>query len=198
MPKVVVIAGPNGAGKSTSAPAVLRDALKVRAFVNADTIAAELSAASPETVAIPAGRAMLRRVRELADQRQDFAFETTLASRSFAPWLRHVQSTGYKFHLVYLWLPIVELAIARVEERVRRGGHAIPEAVIRRRYDRSLDNFFNIYVPFADSWLMLDNSLEPRPRAVAKRATKRGVRVVDVGWWTALRVKYERQNPDES
>jgi predicted ABC-type ATPase len=109
-----------------------------------------------------------------------------------------VQSTGYKFHLVYLWLPIVELAIARVEERVRRGGHAIPEAVIRRRYDRSLDNFFNIYVPFADSWLMLDNSLEPRPRAVAKRATKRGVRVVDVGWWTALRVKYERQNPDES
>jgi predicted ABC-type ATPase len=88
MPKVVVIAGPNGAGKSTSAPAVLRDALKVREFVNADTIAAELSAASPETVAIPAGRAMLRRVRELADQRQDFAFETTLASRSFAPWLR--------------------------------------------------------------------------------------------------------------
>ena len=197
MPKIVVIAGPNGAGKSTSAPAVLRDTLKVREFVNADAIAAELSAASPDTVAIPAGRAMLQRLRELVDQRHDLAFETTLASRSFAPWIRHVQSTGYKFHLVYLWLPIVELAIARVEERVRRGGHAIPEAVIRRRYDRSLDNLFNIYMRFADSWLMLDNSLEPRPHVVAKRATKRSVRVVDIGWWSALCVKYERQSPDE-
>src|SRR5262249_25006153 len=96
------IAGPDGAGKSTTGPAVLKDALEVREFVNADTIAAGLSAFSPESVAIGAGRVMLERVRELADQRHDFAFETTLASRSLAPWLKHLQSAGYKFHLVYL------------------------------------------------------------------------------------------------
>lgn len=185
-------------GKSTTAPAVLRDTLKVCEFVNADAIAAGLSAFAPETVAIRAGRLMLQRMQELTHQRQDFALETTLASRSFAPWLRGLQSAGYKFHLVYLWLPIVELALARVAERVRRGGHAVPEDVVRRCYDRSLGNFFNLYVRFADSWLMLDNSVEPRPRVVAKRASGRGVRIVDAGWWIALRIKYERQSPNES
>jgi predicted ABC-type ATPase len=122
MPKVVVIAGPNGAGKSTAAPAVLRNALRVNEFVNADTIAAGLSAFSPDAVAIAAGRIMLERLRELAREGRDFAFETTLASKSFAPWLRTLQSDGYTCHLVYLWVPTVELAIARVAERVRRGG----------------------------------------------------------------------------
>jgi predicted ABC-type ATPase len=125
MPKVVVIAGPNGAGKSTTAPAILRDALKVHEFVNADTIAAGLSAFSPESVALAAGRIMLDRVHELARDRRDFAFETTLASRTFASWLRDLQTNGYKFHLVYLCLPTVELAVARVAERVRRGGHGV-------------------------------------------------------------------------
>jgi predicted ABC-type ATPase len=121
MAKVVVIAGPNGAGKSTVAPAVLRNALLVNEFVNADTIATGLSAFSPEAVAITAGRMMLERVRELARGMRDFAFETTLASRTFAPWLRQLQNQGYHFQLVYLWLPTVELGVARVAERVRRG-----------------------------------------------------------------------------
>ena len=141
MPKVVVIAGPNGAGKSTTAPAILRDALRVHEFVNADPIAAGLSAFSPESVALAAGRIMLDRVHELAHEGRDFAFETTLASTTFAPWLRGLQNNGYKFHLVYLCLPTVELAVARVAERVRRGGHAVSEGIVRRRYDRSLDNF---------------------------------------------------------
>jgi predicted ABC-type ATPase len=198
MPKVVVIAGPNGAGKSTTAPAVLRDALRVQEFVNADTIAAGLSAFSPETVALPAGRVMLQRVRELAHDGRDFAFETTLASRTFAPWLRHLQTNGYRFHLVYLWLPTVELAVARVAERVRRGGHAVSEGVVRRRYDRSLNNFFNLYSQFADSWLMLDNSIRPRPRVVAKRAIGRPIRIFNADAWSALRAKYEQKDTNES
>jgi predicted ABC-type ATPase len=145
MPKVVVIAGPNGAGKSTAAPAVLRNALLVNEFVNADTIAAGLSAFSPEAVAVTAGRAMLQRIRELARERRDFAFETTLASRTFAPWLRKLQSQGYRFHLVYLWLPTVELAVARVAERVRRGGHAVADDIVRRRYERSLGHGVKAY-----------------------------------------------------
>ena len=101
MPKVVVIAGPNGAGKSTAAPAVLRNTLQVNEFVNADTIAAGLSAFSPDTVAIAAGRIMLGRIRELASEGRDFAFETTLASRSFAPWLKSLQLRHYTFHLAF-------------------------------------------------------------------------------------------------
>src|SRR3970040_1460506 len=110
MPKVVVIAGPNGAGKSTTAPKLLREALAVDEFVNADTIAAGLSAFAPERGAFTAGRAMLARLQELASAHDDFAFETTLSSRSFAPWLRGLQEGGYSVHLIYLWLPGAELA----------------------------------------------------------------------------------------
>jgi predicted ABC-type ATPase len=198
MPKVVVIAGPNGAGKSTTAPAILRDALKVHEFVNADTIAAGLSAFSPESVALAAGRIMLDRVHELAREGRDFAFETTLASRTFAPWLQGLQANGYKFHLVYLCLPTVELAVARVAERVRRGGHAVSEDVVRRRYDRSLDNFFNLYSQFANSWVMMDNSVRRRPRVIAKRSIGRAVRVFNADRWSAFRAQYEQNDPDKS
>lgn len=198
MPKVVVIAGPNGAGKSTAAPAVLRNTLRVSEFVNADTIAAGLSAFSPDAVAVAAGRIMLDRLRDLAGEGRDFAFETTLASKSFAPWLRTLQRRGYAFHLVYLWLPTVELAIARVAERVRRGGHAVAEGTVRRRYDRSLFNFFGIYSQFADSWLMVNNSVRPRPRLVAKRAVGRSVRIFRADEWSALRARYERQRSNQS
>ncbi len=198
MPKVVVIAGPNGAGKSTTAPAILRDALKVHEFVNADTIAAGLSAFSPESVALAAGRIMLDRVHELAREGRDFAFETTLASRTFAPWLRQLQIGGYTFHLVYLCLPIVELAVARVAERAGRGGHAVPEDIVRRRYARSLDNFFNLYSQFANSWVMMDNSIEGRPRVIAKRSVGRTVRAFNLDQWNAFRTQYERKEPVKS
>jgi predicted ABC-type ATPase len=161
---VVVIAGPNGAGKSTMAPRILRDALAVREFVNADTIATGLSAFSPETVAVPAARIMLKRVRQLASERRDFAFETTLASLSFAPWLARLRKDdGYRVHLVYIGLASAELAVARVAERVKRGGHAVPQPVVRRRYDRSFENFLQLYRALADSWMMVDNSVEPIP-----------------------------------
>jgi predicted ABC-type ATPase len=190
MAKVVVIAGPNGAGKSTTAPAVLRDALAVHEFVNADTIAAGLSAFSPDTVAVSAGRIMLQRLAELARLGRDFAFETTLASRTFAPWLRRLQGDGYSFHLVYLWLPSADLAVARVAERVRRGGHAVSEQIVRRRYERSLGNFFSLYSVFADSWLMLDNSVRGQLRAVAEGALGRQAEVLDAELWSEMRVRY--------
>ena len=198
MPKVVVIAGPNGAGKSTAARAVLRNALLINEFVNADTIAVGLSAFSPEAVAVTAGRAMLQRLRKLALNRCDFAFETTLASRTFAPWLRRLQSEGYQFHLVYLWLPTVELAVARIAERVRRGGHAVANDIVQRRYDRSLFNFFGIYGGFADSWLMVNNSVRPRPRLVATRAVGRCVSVFRADEWSALRLNVSDDVPTKA
>jgi predicted ABC-type ATPase len=189
---------PNGAGKSTTAPAILQDVLKVHEFVNADTIAAGLSAFSPESVALAAGRIMLDRVHELAREGRDFAFETTLASRTFAQWLRQLQVSGYTFHLVYLCLPTVELAVARVAERVRRGGHAVSEDIVRRRYARSLGNFFNLYSQFANSWVMMDNSVRRLPRVIAQRSIARAVTVFNADQWNAFRVQYERKDPVKS
>jgi predicted ABC-type ATPase len=138
-----VIAGSNGAGKSTLAPALLRDTFGIPEYVNADTIAEGLSAFAPKDASFDAGRVMLERLRNLASARKDFAFETTLASRFYAGWLKELQSQGYRVNLIFLWLRDLEIAIQRVNERVRFGGHSIPEDTIRRRYERGLRIFLN-------------------------------------------------------
>ena len=103
---------------------------------------------------------MLQRIDELAAQRADFAFETTLSSRSFAPFLRGLAQTGYDVHLLYQWLVNPDLAVKRVAERVTRGGHHVPDDVVRRRYHGSLVNFFQLYLPLAKTWHVFDNSGE--------------------------------------
>lgn len=157
-PRIVLIGGPNGAGKSTSAPELLQGSLKVDEFVNADTIAHGLSAFRADKAAVKAGRIMLSRLRDLASERHDFAFETTLSSRVFAPWILELKESGYKFSLLFMWLASSGLAIRRVAERVVNGGHNVPEDVIIRRYETGLQNFFRIYRPVADYWRFYDNS----------------------------------------
>lgn len=160
MPDVIVIAGPNGAGKSTLAPKLLRDKFEIKDFVNADTIASGLSAFDPAGAAFDAGRIMLRRIHELAEAGANFAFETTLASRHYFHWLSTLANCGYGIHIIYLWLDSPELAIERVRERVRLGGHDVPEETIRRRYTRGFSNFFQLYKALADSWQFFDTSKE--------------------------------------
>jgi predicted ABC-type ATPase len=167
-PHVIVLAGPNGAGKSTTATTLLRDALAVDEFVNADAIAQGLSAFAPETAALEAGRIMLKRLSNLAAKRVDFAFETTLASRTFAPWLEKLARSGYQSHLVFLALPDAETALERVATRVALGGHDIPAPVVRRRFVAGLKNFFQLYQPIVSSWVFYDNSLPAKPLAVAE------------------------------
>jgi predicted ABC-type ATPase len=161
VPNLVVVAGPNDAGKSTVAPMLLRGRLGISEFLNADVIARGLSEFNPEGVAIEAGRVMLRRLRELARRQVDFAFETTLASRVFAPWIGTLIEDGYVFWLVYVWVASPELCIARVAERARTGGHDVPADVVRRRYTAGLKNFFHLYRPLAASWQVYDNSSAP-------------------------------------
>ena len=170
-PQVFIIAGPNGAGKSTLAPFLLRDAFGLNEFVNADTIALGLSAFSPESVTFEAGRIMLARLRDLAAARQSFAFETTLATRSYAAFVAGLRREGYEFRLFYLTLRSAELAVERVRSRVRLGGHNVPAAVVRRRYASGARNFFELYRPLADTWGIYDNSTldAPRPVAVGRR-----------------------------
>ena len=159
-PKIIVIAGCNGAGKSTIAPHLLRDAFGLKDFVNADVIAQGLSAFAPESVSMEAGRLMLKRLKDLAEQRKSFSFETTLATRFYANWLSDLKMKGFEFHLIFLWLENPELAYERVQERVNLGGHNIPEDVIYRRYFKGLRNFFKLYKPIANSWEIYDNSQE--------------------------------------
>ena len=189
-PHIVILAGPNGAGKSTTAPVLLRDTFAVDEFVNADAIAQGLSAFAPENVALEAGKIMLRRVRELAQKRSDFAFETTLASRSFAPWLKSLEETGYRVHLLFLTLPNVQAARERVAIRVKLGGHAIPNDIIERRFKAGLRNLFQLYIPIVTSWKILDNSIPGRPLDVAEGNRYAHATVTNSTWYDKLKAEY--------
>lgn len=190
-PHVIVIAGPNGAGKSTTAPALLKGTLGVTEFVNADIIAQGLSAFQPETAAFQAGRVMLERLHYLAGERVDFAFETTLASRSFAPWIAKLKQKGYAFRIVFLWLPTADFAVARVAERVRMGGHNVPEETVRRRYTKGIRNFFRLYRPLSDNWFFYDNSVAGSPRLLASAAKEAPIAVEDQSTWKRIVEAYD-------
>ena len=185
---VVVLAGPNGAGKSTMAAELLVEVLGVAEFVDADVIARNLPRSGAG--AITAGRAMLRRLDELGASGRDFGFETTLASRSFAPRIRKLTRAGYGCHLVFLWLPSADLAVARVGDRVRLGGHAVPEQAIRRRYRSGLLNFFALYRFLTTTWRMYDNSTHEL-RLVASGAGTETRAINDAGLWERIRAEGE-------
>jgi len=167
MPTVYVIGGANGSGKTTVALSLLPN-LGVLEYINADAIAAGLSPLNSESMAMQAGRLMLERLEAVSNAETDFAFETTLAARTFAPFLQRCKVKGYTVSLLYFWLRSPELAVERVARRVASGGHSIPEDVIRRRYDRGRRNLVELYLPLCDRWIVYDNS-EDSFKAVAQR-----------------------------
>jgi predicted ABC-type ATPase len=156
--RLYIIGGCNGAGKTTASFNILPDILHCREYVNADEIARGISPFQPEKVAIEAGRIMLHRIDELLDQGEDFAFETTLSTRSFKGTIERAKAKGYSITLIYFWLESTELAIKRVETRVEEGGHNIPTDTIVRRYYGGLRNLFNLYQNICDLILLYDNS----------------------------------------
>lgn len=186
-PFVVLLAGPNGAGKSTGAAQLLRGALTVEEFVNADTIAQGLSAYRPDAAAMAARRVMIERLRLLARERRDFAFETTLAGLGHARWSQSLRSSGYRAHLVFLALPNADMAVARVAERVRKGGHAVPEDVVQRRFRSGLRHLFSSYLDAVDTWQVYDNSDVQGPRTITPRAAGKPPVIADPEAWEALK-----------
>jgi predicted ABC-type ATPase len=187
-PQVIIIAGPNGAGKTTLAPFLLRDKLGVLEYVNADPIALGLSGFDPGSVAFEAGRVMLNRLHDLAAQRKDFAFESTLAARSYVRRVERLRGEGYNFQLMFLWLRSADLAVQRVRERVRAGGHTVAEDVIRRRYVAGLRNFWTLYQPLADAWSLHDNSELAQPVPIASGGKKEPFLVRDQDSWSRFLV----------
>jgi predicted ABC-type ATPase len=157
-PYLYVIAGPNGTGKTTFAETFLPHFAGCGRFVNADWIAKGLSAFEPETVAFRAGRLMLEEIRRLRSEHVSFAFETTLSGKTYLAFIRESRRVGYSVHLIYLWPGTVATTLARIAQRVRLGGHDIPEADVHRRFLRTLQNLFQHYMAAVDSWTIIDNS----------------------------------------
>lgn len=157
MPNLYIIAGCNGAGKTTASYTMLPEILECKEFVNADSIAAGLSPFNPESVALEAGRIMLQRIDTLMNEGVDFAFETTLATKSYVSFVKQAKSLGYKATLLYFWLSSPEFAMQRVKDRVARGGHNIPQDVIERRYYRGISNLNKLYKLVCNNWFVINN-----------------------------------------
>jgi predicted ABC-type ATPase len=194
IPQAVVIAGPNGAGKTSAAPDLLRDTVGIGAFLNADVIAEGLAAFDPRSVAMEAGRVMLRRISELSQSMDDIAFESTLSGGSIRRRLEDLRTLGYQLHTFYLWLPSPDLAVARVRSRVKTGGHDVPEDVIRRRFWRSLINFEIVYRPLSPSWRLYDGSITGRRPLIAHGNGEDAV-VDDTERWLEVRGQIEEHMP---
>ncbi len=176
-PKLYIVAGPNGAGKTTFAKKFLPDYVACKQFVNADLIAGGLSPFSPETAALQAGRLLLEEIRKLSAKRMDFGFETTLSGVTYANLLKKLKEGGYHIHLFFLWIPSLELALARIDDRVKRGGHFIPEKIVKRRFYKGTYHLFHLYRPFLDSWCLFDNS-GSLPHLIATE-DKGGCKIID-------------------
>lgn len=163
-----IIAGCNGAGKTTASFTILPEILNCKEFVNADEIAKGLSPFQPEKVSFEAGRIMLHRINELLNNNVNFAFETTLATKSYKNKVFQAQQQGYNVTLLFFWLQNVELAIERVKTRVLEGGHNIETDVIKRRYHNGIKNLFEIYLTIVDEAMIFDNS-EGKPDLIAEK-----------------------------
>ena len=161
MPRLYIISGCNGAGKTTASYSLLPEMLDCSEFVNSDEFAKGLSPFDPSKASIQASRFMLMKIRYLLKRQQDFAIETTLATRTLLKTAKQAQSAGYTVTLLYFWLNSPDMAVERVKARVETGGHNIPEETIRRRYSRGIYYFFNLYAPISERWILADNSQIP-------------------------------------
>ncbi len=161
MPRLYIISGCNGSGKTTASYTLLPELLECSEFVNSDEFAKSLSPFDPSAASVSASRFMLVKIRYLLDRRADFCIETTLATRSLVRIIEEARDLGYSVTVLYFWLSSPELAIQRVHDRVEKGGHNIPEDVVRRRYVMGLNYFFKTYSPLCDRWVLADNSHSP-------------------------------------
>ena len=185
-----IIAGCNGAGKTTASFTILPEILNCKEFVNADEIAKGLSPFQPEKVSIEAGRIMLERINDLLNSQENFAFETTLATKSYRSKIFLAREKGYNVTLLFFWLRNADLAIERVRTRVIEGGHHIETEVIRRRYKNGIKNLFEIYLPIVDEIMIFDNS-EGKHDLIAEKTIESEIEVLNKVKFNLLKSYYD-------
>ena len=185
-----IIAGCNGAGKTTASFTILPEILDCKEFVNADEIAKGLSPFQPEKVSFEAGRIMLHRIDELMTGTENFAFETTLSTKTYKNRIECARAAGYNITLLFFWLRTVELAKERVKTRVQEGGHNIEEQVIERRYKRGIANLFELFLPLVDEAMIFDNS-EGAPVLIAEKLQTKQLSILNRNLFSKLKEQYE-------
>ena len=189
--QLYIIAGCNGAGKTTASFTILPEVLNCKEFINADEIAKGLSPFQPESVAMQAGRIMLARMDELLQKGETFAFETTLATKSYRQKIEWAQANGYEVTLLFFWLDSPNMAKKRVAQRVAEGGHSIPSETIERRYHNGIVNLFAIYIDMVDICYIFDNS-EGRKELIAQKERHKGIIIYNNNKFNLMKNNYER------
>ena len=189
--QLYIIAGCNGAGKTTASFTILPEVLDCKEFINADEIAKGLSPFQPESVAMQAGRIMLARMDELLQKGETFAFETTLATKSYKQKIEWAQANGYEVILLFFWLDSPNMAKKRVAQRVAEGGHSIPSETIERRYHNGIVNLFAIYIDMVDICYIFDNS-EGRKELIAQKEKHKGIIIYNNDKFNLMKNNYER------
>ena len=192
LPKLYIIAGCNGAGKTTASFTILPEVLGCKEFINADEIAKGLSPFQPESVAVQAGRIMLARMDELLQKGETFAFETTLATKSYKQKIEWAQANGYEVTLLFFWLCNVAMAKERVAQRVAEGGHNIPLETIERRYYNGIANLFAIYIDMVDICYIFDNS-EGERTPIAKKYKGEKEIIYNTDLYNQMKNSYEKE-----
>ena len=193
LPKLYIIAGCNGAGKTTASFTILPEILGCKEFINADEIAKGLSPFQPESVAMQAGRIMLARMDELLQKGETFAFETTLATKSYKQKIEWAQDNGYEVTLLFFWLDSPNIAKERVAQRVAEGGHSIPLETIERRYYNGIANLFTIYIDIVDICYIFDNS-EGRKELIAQKERHKDIVIYNNDKFNLMKNNDERGN----
>lgn len=171
--------------KTTASFTILPEILNCKEFVNADIIAKGLFPFQPEKAAFESGRIMLKRINDLINNRENFAFETTLATKSYKSKVIQAQQKNYKVTLLFFWLQNVELAIERVKTRVQEGGHNIETSIIKRRYIRGIKNLFEIYIPIVNEVYIFDNSFESQ-ELIAHKSFGKSLEISDIDKFSKL------------
>ena len=192
LPKLYIIAGCNGAGKTTASFTILPEVLNCKEFINADEIAKGLSPFQPESVAMQAGRIMLARMDELLQKGETFAFETTLATKSYKQKIEWAQANGYEVTLLFFWLDSPNMAKKRVAQRVAEGGHSIPSETIERRYHNGITNLFAIYIDMVDICYIFDNS-EGERTPIAKKYKGGKEIIYNTDLYNQMKNSYEKE-----
>lgn len=189
-----MIAGPNGAGKTTMTLELIRSCSMLYEFINADEIARGLAPKHPESMALTASKLMIKRLKELLDANQSFAFETTASGINYVKHLKLAKEKGYELSLTFLWLSKPEEAVRRVAQRVKQGGHHVPEESVVRRYYTGIKNLIFHYLPLVDEALIMDNSLEKEAskRVIARKNRNNPMDILDITIWRKIEeIAYE-------